>query len=102
MIESIIKESNEFVQANIQKYIKPWINPYVFTKNLCERAIAKHRGHLRVAIVRPSIVGCCYKEPLPGWIDAVSAMGVIGYPLALGLTKNHCFGNANIALVSGD
>ncbi|XP_037036416.1 putative fatty acyl-CoA reductase CG5065 [Bradysia coprophila] len=47
-------------------------NTYTFTKALTEQMILKEAGSLPVAIVRPSIVVACYKEPTPGWLDCFS------------------------------
>ncbi|KAF0294751.1 putative fatty acyl-CoA reductase [Amphibalanus amphitrite] len=44
-------------------------NTYTFTKALAESLIVSEKGNLPVTIVRPSIVTCAWKEPLPGWID---------------------------------
>lgn len=40
---------------------------------MAERAIEKHRGRLRVTIVRPSIIISSYKEPIVGWTDTMDA-----------------------------
>ena len=44
---------------------------YTFTKALGERLLARDRGTVPVAIVRPAIVESAAAEPIPGWIDAV-------------------------------
>lgn len=44
-------------------------NTYTFTKALAESLIMKEKGDVPVAIIRPSIVTCAWKEPLPGWVD---------------------------------
>lgn len=40
-----------------------------------------------MAIVRPSIIGCCMEEPVPGWTDTLSAAG--GFTIALSLGVIH-------------
>ncbi|KAG1656882.1 Lysophospholipid acyltransferase 5 [Nymphon striatum] len=44
-------------------------NTYTFTKAMAETIIEQHRKHVPVVIVRPSIVTCSWKDPVPGWID---------------------------------
>ncbi len=44
---------------------------YTFTKALGELLLARERGSVPVAIVRPAIVESAAREPIPGWIDAV-------------------------------
>uniref|UniRef100_A0A915J8A3 Fatty acyl-CoA reductase n=1 Tax=Romanomermis culicivorax TaxID=13658 RepID=A0A915J8A3_ROMCU len=44
-------------------------NTYTYTKALAEYIVSQEAAHLPVAIVRPSIIGAIWKEPLPGWTD---------------------------------
>lgn len=44
-------------------------NTYTYTKHLAEHLLVKEGSDLPLAIVRPSIVGAAWKEPVPGWID---------------------------------
>lgn len=49
-------------------------NTYTYTKRLAEILVRDeyNKGTLPVCIVRPSIVGPAYKEPLPGWVDSLN------------------------------
>lgn len=47
-------------------------NTYVLAKFLSESLVAEEGGDLPVAIVRPSIVAASWKEPFPGWVDALN------------------------------
>ena len=40
-------------------------NTYTYTKHLAEDLLIKEAGNMPIAIVRPSIVGAAWKEPLP-------------------------------------
>ena len=40
-------------------------NTYTYTKQLAEDLLIKEAGNMPIAIVRPSIVGAAWKEPLP-------------------------------------
>ncbi|KAK3603214.1 hypothetical protein CHS0354_036144 [Potamilus streckersoni] len=44
-------------------------NTYTYTKQLAEHLLIQEGSSLPLAIVRPSIVGAAWKEPIPGWID---------------------------------
>lgn len=49
-------------------------NTYTYTKRLAEILVRDeyNKGTLPVCIVRPSIVGPAYREPLPGWVDSLN------------------------------
>ncbi|CAF1275718.1 unnamed protein product [Rotaria sordida] len=51
------------------KIINDRPNTYTFTKALAEYVISQESTDLPIAIIRPSIVGCTWREPMPGWID---------------------------------
>ncbi|CAM1304655.1 FAR2 (predicted) [Pycnogonum litorale] len=44
-------------------------NTYTYTKALAEVLLSEDGKQLPIAIIRPSIVGASWKEPMPGWID---------------------------------
>ncbi len=46
-----------------------WNDTYTYTKSLGEQMIAKVRGDLPTAIIRPSIIESSLEEPEPGWLD---------------------------------
>ena len=73
-------------------------NTYTATKAMAEHLVSAHaaRGH-PLCICRPSIVTAGWQEPVPGWVDCVSAMGAVIVSQALGIVKV-CPGNPrNIA-----
>jgi alcohol-forming fatty acyl-CoA reductase len=49
-------------------------NTYTYTKRLAEILVRDeyNKGTLPVCVVRPSIVGPAYQEPLPGWVDSLN------------------------------
>lgn len=47
-------------------------NTYVLAKFLSESLVAEEGWDLPVAIIRPSIVAASWKEPFPGWVDALN------------------------------
>lgn len=44
-------------------------NTYTFTKALAETQLLEDAKDLPVIIIRPSIIGAMWREPLPGWTD---------------------------------
>ncbi len=48
-----------------------WNDTYTFTKAMGEQIIARHRGSLPTAIVRPSIIESSLCDPEPGWLDGL-------------------------------
>ncbi|ESL07842.1 hypothetical protein TRSC58_04465 [Trypanosoma rangeli SC58] len=79
------QEVDEVSARLLKKYDFP--NTYTFTKSMGEQLVYARRGNCPVSIVRPSIVGCSYKEPFPGWVDALTAAG--GLILTVGLGVVH-------------
>lgn len=76
-------------KALLERYRYP--NTYTFTKSMGEQILAKHKGSLPMVVVRPAIVGCSLEEPMPGWIDVLTAAGGIILTAGLGVLKElHC------------
>ncbi len=47
-------------------------NTYTLTKSMAEHMILKHREELPVVLLRPTIVGAAYREPVPGWVRPIN------------------------------
>ena len=48
------------------------------------------------------MVASCFKEPLRGWIDTITAVGVAGYPLGMGYQRMIYMPNPIIDFIPGD
>lgn len=57
-------------------------NTYTYTKAIAECLVQEEAGSLPTAIVRPSIVGATYQEPVKGWVDNMN--GPTGLLAAIG------------------
>ena len=72
----------------IERRAKRWKgtcpNFYIYSKLLGERMIAAQKGHVPVAIVRPSIVMNSLREPTPGFIRNPSGILLVFMLAALG------------------
>ena len=44
-------------------------NTYTYTKAIAESLVKQAEAEIPFTIVRPSIVGSAWREPIPGWID---------------------------------
>lgn len=69
LIDALDWMDDEMLSAITPKLLGQKPNTYTFTKQLAEHLLCKEGSDLPIAIVRPSIVGAAWKEPLPGWID---------------------------------
>lgn len=59
----------------LTKYKYP--NTYTFTKAISEHILSLRRGNIPLFFVRPTIVGATLKDPFPGWVDSVAAVGAV-------------------------
>lgn len=71
---SKLLEASEWMDDQVfdvltNKLINDRPNTYTFTKALAEYVISQETKDLPLAIIRPSIVGSSWREPVPGWID---------------------------------
>lgn len=62
-------------------------NTYTFTKCLSEDLLARRRGEVPLAIVRPSIISASWQYPHPGWIDSHAAFAGFVALIGAGLLK---------------
>lgn len=60
-------------------------NTYTLTKAMTEVLVMRRRGHMPVCILRPSIIGCAWQDPVPGWVDVVSAAGAVYIAVGFGV-----------------
>ncbi|XP_049870029.1 fatty acyl-CoA reductase wat-like [Pectinophora gossypiella] len=81
--------SEETMNAITPMFIKPWPNTYTFTKAIAEDVVRSVGADLPICIVRPAIVICALREPIPGWIDKSSVYGPSGYVVGGGLGVLH-------------
>lgn len=44
----------------------------------------------------------CVREPMPGWVDQVTPLGGVGFPLALGMARSFYFTNVFLDFIPGD
>lgn len=75
-------------------------NTYTFTKALAESLIVAEKGDLPMVIIRPSIVSCAWREPIPGWVDNLN--GCTGLIAGVGrgyINSIMCNGQLNADLV---
>ncbi len=49
--------------------------------------VVKNRGTVPLVIVRPSIIGGAWTDPMPGWCDVISAAGAVYVACGYGMLK---------------
>ncbi|PRP88456.1 hypothetical protein PROFUN_03173 [Planoprotostelium fungivorum] len=74
MVQLILHTNPDELEKATPSIIGNYPNTYTFTKALTEVILAKRKGDIPVAILRPTIVASSNAEPIPGWIDSVSAV----------------------------
>lgn len=77
LLQSLISTPVEDLVPKTKSILGNYPNTYTYTKALTERIINKEKGQFCVTILRPTIIGCAYKEPFLGWVDTVSAAGAL-------------------------
>ncbi|CAN7998464.1 unnamed protein product, partial [Ixodes hexagonus] len=78
----------ETLEACQTKLLGAMPNTYTFTKGLAETLVQRESKGYPVAIVRPSIVVCSWKEPFPGWVDNFNGPTGLIIAVATGLLKS--------------
>uniref|UniRef100_T1HPR8 Fatty acyl-CoA reductase n=1 Tax=Rhodnius prolixus TaxID=13249 RepID=T1HPR8_RHOPR len=81
------KLGDEEIAAITPKIVGPWGNTYTFTKAVCEDLVRSFGGKFPLAVVRPSIVIGCDKEPLEGWINNFYGATGVSLAASLGLMR---------------
>ncbi|MCP9265753.1 Fatty acyl-CoA reductase 1 [Dirofilaria immitis] len=69
-------------------------NTYTLTKALAEVQLMEDAGRLPVIIVRPSIIGAMWRDPLPGWTDNYNGPTGIFAACGKGVLTNMCGSNS--------
>ncbi|XP_014371686.2 putative fatty acyl-CoA reductase CG5065 [Papilio machaon] len=64
----------QWMDDDMLNYLEPKLiasepNTYSYTKAITENLVAEYQNEFPIAIGRPSIVTCSWKEPMPGWVD---------------------------------
>jgi len=74
LVQNVLQMNPDEVERVTPSLIRDYPNTYTFTKALTELILTRHRGNVPLCFVRPTIIGCSVKDPVPGWIDSVSAV----------------------------
>ena len=89
LINELLKIPISEIERQTSKIIGNYPNTYTFTKSMSERIlkIRNEKDKIQITIVRPSIIGCSYRDPVPGWVDTVSACGTVILFSGIGILK---------------
>eukprot|EP01132_Coremiostelium_polycephalum_P000607 gene607-755_t len=87
MVDLIMKQDIQTLEKITPNLLGAYPNTYTFTKAITERILTMKRGDIPMAFVRPTIVGGSLKEPAPGWVDSVAAIGAVMLYCGIGLVQ---------------
>eukprot|EP01120_Amphizonella_sp_Union-15-10_P010869 TRINITY_DN4505_c0_g1_i6.p1 TRINITY_DN4505_c0_g1~~TRINITY_DN4505_c0_g1_i6.p1 ORF type:complete len:1140 (-),score=214.44 TRINITY_DN4505_c0_g1_i6:109-3528(-) len=87
VVQTILNTPTKKIEKLTQKLLGTYPNTYTFTKSLGEHLLVEQKEHVRLIILRPTIIGCTADTPFPGWTDTVSAAGAIYLYTGLGILK---------------
>lgn len=86
-LQNLLNMDPKKMEEDEEKLIEGYPNTYTFTKSLTEHLLAARRGNIPLLFFRPTIIGACYKEPTPGWIDTLSAASALYVTAGMGIMK---------------
>eukprot|EP00297_Palpitomonas_bilix_P003817 CAMPEP_0113887424 /NCGR_PEP_ID=MMETSP0780_2-20120614/12206_1 /TAXON_ID=652834 /ORGANISM="Palpitomonas bilix" /LENGTH=596 /DNA_ID=CAMNT_0000875955 /DNA_START=64 /DNA_END=1854 /DNA_ORIENTATION=- /assembly_acc=CAM_ASM_000599 len=76
MADAILSSDESSADTTFAGAMEFFPNQYTFSKALAEACVFQARGNVRVAVVRPTVIGPTMKEPFPGWIDTIFGAGM--------------------------
>ncbi|XP_019646859.1 PREDICTED: fatty acyl-CoA reductase 1-like, partial [Branchiostoma belcheri] len=82
LLDCIEWMDDDMVSTITPDLVRDHPNTYTFSKGIAENLLIEQRGHVPLAIIRPSIVTATWREPLPGWVDNFN--GPTGIFIAIG------------------
>ncbi|MFH4974946.1 hypothetical protein AB6A40_001655 [Gnathostoma spinigerum] len=97
LFEAIDWMDDEMITAITPHLLGKRPNTYTFTKALAEVQLIEDARELPIIIIRPSIIGAMWKEPLPGWIDNMNGPSGIFAACGKGVLTNMCGSNSSNA-----
>ncbi|CAJ0943306.1 unnamed protein product, partial [Mesorhabditis belari] len=88
LLEAVDWMDEEIIDMITPKLLGNRPNTYTLTKALAE-SFLKEEGHrIPTIIVRPSIIGSCWREPIPGWTDNYNGATGVFAAVATGALTN--------------
>jgi hypothetical protein len=66
MLQLILGMDPSEIEKKTASIIGTWPNTYTFSKAITEHILWRRKGSTPLCIIRPTIVGAAYEEPLPG------------------------------------
>lgn len=92
--EDVLAKVSQMSEKQLEDFpasgmLRNWPNTYTFTKSITEHLMMRKfqatKRKVPLAITRPAIVTSSWKEPVPGWVDDISAASAVYAGVALGL-----------------
>jgi len=90
MISAVEWMDDEMLKSLTPKLLGKRPNTYTLTKALAETQLLEDAKDLPIIVIRPSIIGAMWREPLPGWTDNVNGPTGIFAGVGKGVLTNMC------------
>jgi nucleoside-diphosphate-sugar epimerase len=87
VIDKIKRIPGDKIEAETPGFLKTYPNTYTFTKFIGEHMIVRHREHVPVCFVRPTMIGASWRDPFPGWSDSTAAQAAFFLGTGLGIVQ---------------
>eukprot|EP01094_Clydonella_sp_ATCC50884_P002152 TRINITY_DN11657_c0_g1_i1.p1 TRINITY_DN11657_c0_g1~~TRINITY_DN11657_c0_g1_i1.p1 ORF type:complete len:1182 (-),score=509.15 TRINITY_DN11657_c0_g1_i1:235-3780(-) len=87
MLKKLLDTDPAELERMTPRLLDGYPNTYTFTKSLTEHLLWNRRHDIPLFVFRPSIIGASYKEPSPGWLDAISAASSLYLTAGVGVMK---------------
>ncbi|CAJ0609916.1 unnamed protein product [Cylicocyclus nassatus] len=90
LLEAVQWMDNDMITMITPKLLGKRPNTYTLTKALAESQLVEDAKQLPVIIIRPSIVGAIWRDPLPGWTDNINGPSGIFAAVGKGVLTDMC------------
>ncbi|KAK6032627.1 NAD-binding protein [Ostertagia ostertagi] len=90
LMEAVEWMNNDMITLITPELLGKRPNTYTLTKALAETQLVEDAKQLPVIIIRPSIVGAMWRDPLPGWTDNINGPTGIFAAVGKGVLTNMC------------
>lgn len=88
LVDALAWMDDEMVSSLTPLLVGQRPNTYTFTKALAEYVVSEQSRYIPVTIVRPSIIGAIWREPLPGWTDNLNGPTGLFASIGKGLLRS--------------
>lgn len=96
LVDSTNWMNNQMLDVLTPLLLEKRPNTYTYAKSLAESQLIKDAKDLPLIIVRPSIIGAMWRDPLPGWTDNVNGPTGLFAAVCIGQNLIHILRKKNL------